>query len=78
MGAVRALYRSAVRTVPLCFLVKTEQGRCTGAVQGALYVQRPRQYEANLSKRPHFDLAPYIYASLTLGQLQEFIFRLHT
>ena len=32
----------------------------------------------NLLKRPHFGLAPYIYAILSLGQSREFIFRFHT
>ena len=78
MGAVRALYRSAVRTVPLCFPERTELGRCTGAVQKRSTYSAQGKFQANLSKRPHFDLAPYIYATLTLGQLREFIFRFHT
>ena len=41
-------------------------------------VQRPRQIWSHLSKRITLLLRPYIYASMTLGQLTEFIIRFYT
>ena len=49
-----------------------------GAVQRRSTYSAQGNIEANLSKRPHFDLAPYIYATLTLGHKSELIFWFHT
>ena len=76
-GAVQSAVQGALRTAPLCFPERTEQRRCTGAVQKRSTYSVQGKFEANLSKQPHFVLASYIYATLTLGQLQEFIFRFH-
>ena len=91
-GAVWSLFRSAVRTAPLCF----PRGQSCGAVQAlfrgdvlffifpgealyrSLYVQRPRHIFSHLSKRNILLLTPYIYASITLGHKREFIIRFHT
>ena len=63
-GAVQ----SAVRIAPLCFPERTELGRYTGAVQRRSTYSAQGKNRCHFSKRPHFGLTPYIYATLTLGQ----------
>ena len=48
--AVQSAVQGALHRAPLCFLVRTEQGRCTGALRTAPYVQRPRQIWGQLIK----------------------------
>ena len=78
MGAVRALYKALFVQRLSVFSWKQSKGAVQALYKGRSTYSAQGNIEANLSKRPHFDLAPYIYATLTLGQLQEFIFRFHT